>query len=519
MKQKPNKIIPEDLFQTLTKDKSVRREVMKNSFNYFFHFYFNHYVQFETAPFQHSLIHKLENEPDENLCVVAFRGSGKSTIATTAYPIWAILGKQDKKFVIIFCQTRTQAKQHMMNIRNELENNPLLKSDLGPFNEESDEWGSQSLVFSNTQARITVASTEQSIRGLRHNQHRPDLFICDDVEDVGSTKTREGRNKTYQWLTGDVIPAGGQNTRLIVVGNLLHEDSLLMRLRDRINQNELDGTFMACAIMDSNGKSNWPGKFSDTKALEKERKKIGDEIAWQREYLLNIIPDDDQVIHPGWIKYYYADKLPPTTNKAFRGTYAGVDLAISQKDTADCTAIVTARIFGRCEYFRIFITPYFINKRLTFPAQVDTLKMMRNTELSGRNDELFVEGVGYQDALPQILETQGIKAESVKVHADKRTRLALTSTLIKNGTILFPDKGCEELIEQLVGFGVEKHDDLADAFSLLIHKTVEMHKSEGTIIMFFLYGDHDSTIYHSTYHDVLKDHPDCLIQELPPRDK
>ncbi len=256
MKKNHNNIIPEDLFQTLTKDKTVRREVMKNSFNYFFHFYFHHYVEFETAPFQHNLIYKLENEPDENIYVVAFRGSGKSTIATTAYPIWSILGKPQKKFIIIFCQTRAQAKQHMMNIRNELENNPLLKNDLGPFNEESDEWGSHSLVFSNTQARITVASSEQSIRGLRHHQHRPDLFICDDVEDVQSTKTREGRNKTYQWLTGDVIPAGGKNTRLVVVGNLLHEDSLLMRIRDRINQKELAGTFMSCAIMDDDGNSN-----------------------------------------------------------------------------------------------------------------------------------------------------------------------------------------------------------------------------------------------------------------------
>lgn len=115
-----------------------------------------------------------------------------------------------------------------------------------------------------------------------------------------------------------------------------------------------------------------------------------------------------------------------------------------------------------------------------------------------------------------MLDTQGVRAESVKVHADKRTRLALTSTLIKNGTILFPDKGCEELIQQLVGFGVEKHDDLADAFSLLIHKTVEMHKKEGTILMFFLGSD--NTIYYSDYHDVLKDHP-CLVQELPSQEE
>ena len=504
--------IPEEMFQSLAKDKVIRRQVMQGSFNYFFHFYFAHYVQFPTATFQKDLIAKVENEPDENLFVVAFRGSGKSTIVTTAYPIWAILGQQQKKFVIIFCHTRVQAKQHMMNVRNELENNLLLKSDLGPFSESSDEWGSHSLVFSNTQARITVASAEQSIRGLRHHQHRPDLFICDDVEDVASTKTREGRNKTYQWLTGDVIPAGDQNTRLIVIGNLLHEDSLLMRLRERTLKKELDGTFMSCAIVDDKGKSNWPGKFPDKKALEKERKKIGDDVAWQREYLLNIIPDDDQVIHPEWLQFYYADKLPGRKETAYRATYTGVDLAISVKDTADYTAMVSARIYGCNEKLRIFILPRLLNKRLTFPQQVDVMKMHKGTELSGRHDRLLVESVSYQDALPQMLESQGIEAEGIKPQNDKRTRLALTSSMIRNGTILFPDKGCEHLLEQMTGFGVEKHDDLADAFSLLIHRVVEEFTNQGTFLMMFLGSDstHDSTLWYHHYRDVLQD-VDCLL--------
>jgi hypothetical protein len=33
---------------------------------------------------------------------------------------------------------------------------------------------------------------------------------------------------------GEVIPAGDRNTRLIIVGNLLHEDSLLMRIKEEI---------------------------------------------------------------------------------------------------------------------------------------------------------------------------------------------------------------------------------------------------------------------------------------------
>ena len=56
---------------------------------------------------------------------------------------------------------------------------------------------------------------------------------------------------------------------------------------------------------------------------------------------------------------------------------------------------------------------------------------------------------------------------------DKRSRLVLTAHMIKSGKILFPRTGAEELITQIVHFGVEKHDDLADAFSTLILSIIE----------------------------------------------
>src|SRR5665213_1310977 len=232
----PNSGLTPDLADKMFRDRRIRTAITRQSHFMFFHFYFAHYVKYATAPFHRELFHLSERQDIKNLFVVAFRGSAKSTIFTTSYPVWAILGEQQKKFVLILCQTQAQAKQHMMNLRRELEGNALLKNDLGPFQEENNEWGSASLVFSNLNARITAVSTEQSIRGLRHNQHRPDLIIGDDLEDLASTKTREGRNKTYQWLTGEVIPAGDRNTRLVVIGNLLHEDSLIMRLKDDVDK-------------------------------------------------------------------------------------------------------------------------------------------------------------------------------------------------------------------------------------------------------------------------------------------
>ena len=130
------------------------------------------------------------------------------------------------------------------------------------------------------------------------------------------------------------------------------------------------------------------------------------------------------------------------------------------------------------------------------------MKNFKATQMPKSSDTLFVESVAYQEALPQMLELHGIKAEAIKPKGDKRTRLSLTSTSIKSGVIKFPRHGCEDLIEQLVGFGVEKHDDLADAFSLLINATLDKHSNEGTIMFFFLGGDDSSTCYYSDYVDV-----------------
>jgi predicted phage terminase large subunit-like protein len=443
-------------------------------------------VKYATADFHKEMIHCLEKSKTETLGVVAFRGSGKSTIVTTAYPIWAILGKQQKKFCIILCQTKAQAKQHMMNLRTELENNEMLKRDLGPFQEDSDEWGAYSLVFKKHGARITVASTEQSIRGIRHNEHRPDLIVCDDVEDVQSTRTREGRDKTYGWLFGEVVPVGNKNTRLVVVGNLLHQDSLLMRIKENIAKGKTKGVFKEYPLLDENGDCIWHGKYPTEDDIKTEKEKVVNENFWQREFLLRIIPEDAQVIHREWIHYY--DDVPSqlnlkqtgrTTLQEYRFSFLGIDLAVSQKDSADYTAIVTAEVYGWYENMRIYIKPWPVNKRILFPEQVEVVKELLATLKRSHKNGVVVETVGYQQAYAHALKDQHIKnVFGVVPRDDKRSRLAFISHHIKRGNILFPHQGCEELIDQIVDFGVEKHDDLADALSLVVLKILEYTQND-----------------------------------------
>lgn len=465
-------ITPQEL-EAIRTQRLVRSSLAKNSHFWFFSIYLGHYIKYPFAPLHSDMFAITEDAQIRLAVLVAFRGSGKSTIITLSYPIWSIIGVQQRKFILILSQTQAQAKTHMANIKRELETNELLKADIGPFQEISDEWGSNSIVIPKYDARIMVASTEQSIRGLRHGEHRPDLVICDDVEDLNSVKTREGRDKTFQWLVGEVLPIGDQNTKIVIVGNLLHEDSLLMRLKYGIENEKLNGKYFTYPLLTQDNVIAWSAKFQTLTDIEKLRATIGSDAAWYREYLLRIISDADRLVHPEWIQYY--GDIPAERGNDFRYTATGIDLAISQKDSADCTAMVSAKVFGHGDTLKIYILPNPINKRMGFPETVETAIALSKSLGNGYYTELFIEQVGYQESFIQHLISKDIPAEGVKVSGqDKRSRLALITHLIQQGKVLFPPKqGAEELTLQLTGFGVEKHDDLADAFSLLLLKILE----------------------------------------------
>ncbi len=460
------------MFERITKDRTVRRAITRESHLMFFYVYFPHYVTYEIAEFQKDIFRITENIQNKLAVIVAFRGSGKSTLVTFSYSLWAMLGVQQRKFVLIICQTQTQAKQHLINLKRELESNALLRNDLGPFQEESGEWGASALVFPQLKAKIMAVSTEQSIRGLRHNQHRPDLIICDDLEDMASVKTYENRQKIYNWLCGEVMPLGDRNTRFVVVGNLLHEDSLVMRLKRDITEGQRDGEFRAFPLLLADGSVAWPGKYPSLVSVEEEKKKSGNEYAWQREYLLRIVPDEDQVIQREWIHYY---ENIPTRRDTYHGVFTGVDLAISQKETADYTAMVSALI-SHDENFCVYILPNIINKRMNFPDTIKQIKEIDATNKKMYSSHILVEEVGYQKAVVDQLTHDGVNVEGVKISTDKRSRLISISAMIQCGKIKFPKHGAEALIRQIVGFGVERHDDLVDAFTLVAHHAIQFDR-------------------------------------------
>ncbi len=276
---------------------------------------------------------------------------------------------------------------------------------------------------------------------------------------------------------GEVLPAGAKQTRFMIVGSLLHRDCIIRRLQENIEKGKMDrAAYRQYPILDKNGNPAWPGKFPDQKAIEEEKTKGIDEANWRREYLLEDAPNQNQIILEQWFKEYA--KMPNLTGNDYIGTFNAVDPSGSDDEKADLTAIVTASVFGRGKEMKIYIHPDPINKRMRLNEIKDTAILLSKTSGGDYHSAVIVEDVGVQKWLAQELKDAGVPVREFKVAGmSKAERLTIAASPMQAGKVLFPPKdGISDLRLQLLGFGREKHDDLADAFAMLI---LEIMKDNG----------------------------------------
>jgi phage terminase large subunit-like protein len=429
--------------------------------------YLSGYFTDPPALFHPQLIHALESEDERRVLILGFRGSGKSTFGSLALPLWAALEYPEKyPFIILVADSSRQATLNISSIKHELETNQLIKQDYGEIKGtviedfslqgEGEEWQKQNIVLSNG-VRILARSRGQKVRGLRHLQHRPKLIVVDDPEDGEWVRTKENRDKTDRWLHSEIMPGmDARKGKLVVIGNLLHMDALLSRLR-------APGTGFKCLefpLIDDKGICTWPAMYPTEQSLKDKERDMGP-IPWQREMLLKIVAEDEAVIRPEDIHYYDTRPNGVAAMKAH-----GIDLAISQKEGADYTAIVSGEVLYVEDAPKIFIRPNPYNEHVTFH---DLLKRVREIpgEMGGAN-LFFVEDVAYQKAAIQEMERAMLPVVPMKPQGDKRARLQVVAPYIRNGTVLFPRTGCEELLGQMFNLGIESHDDLADSCVYLI---------------------------------------------------
>ncbi len=469
-----NKLLNEKIFKQVINDRKMRVNLTGESILYFSAIYFPHYFSFDFAQFQFEMLQLAEDTECQFGVIITFRGSGKSTLFTTITPLWTIMGNQAKKHVVIVCQTQEQARSHMASIKAELESNELLRGDLGPFKETNNTWNALSLEFSKYEAKISAVSVDQSIRGLRYKQHRPDLIICDDIEDSSSVKTKDGRKRIQELYSSEIAPLGDFNTKIIMVGNYLHPNSLLATLRESIKAKRIKGRELFIPLINDEGQIAWPQKFPDLESIKQLRERVADMRVWAQEYLLKVVPEEDQLIKYEDICWY--DDLPDGWEPYLEYRAAGIDLAISKNDKADYTAVVSGTVYRHKGECHIFLDRNPTNKRFNFRETIDFLMNFKEVY---PDTHLFIESTSYQQSLTQQLLHEGIDAHDVQVgDTNKLGRLATAGYWIRRGQIHFPKEGATNLVNQIVNFGAENHDDLVDALTLLTLQVMKFAKTK-----------------------------------------
>lgn len=231
MIQASAKPFPED--KRAQKERKARAE---KDLDYFNRTYFPHYF---TKP--SSRLHKyfaerypaminraVETGEGDKEANAAPRGNAKSTTGTFGLPLWCGAFRK-RKYPLIVSETRSQGETFLSFIKLELETNERLQQDFPELCGEGPVWRADQIITRNG-VKIQAAGAGQKLRGLRHGSCRPDLVIVDDLENDESVESPEQRKKLENWFFKALMKIGQPDTVFIVVGTILHYDSLLSRL-------------------------------------------------------------------------------------------------------------------------------------------------------------------------------------------------------------------------------------------------------------------------------------------------
>jgi hypothetical protein len=165
----------------------------------------------------------LHQQRGTKLCIIAPRGSAKSTWASYAYPLYC--GKyQLERYTILISDTGRQATAHLRNIKRTVEKQwPQL---IGRT------WRKDYIELANG-CLIEALGTGGRIRGARAGEQRPSLIIVDDPQNKDHIYSALQRERTMDWFNADVMNAGDGSTNFMVLGTVLHRDCLVLELSRR----------------------------------------------------------------------------------------------------------------------------------------------------------------------------------------------------------------------------------------------------------------------------------------------
>lgn len=421
------------------------------------------------------------------VAIAAPRAHGKSTAITHAYLLAALLFR-DRKFALIVSDTESQAVNFLADIKDELINNEDLIELFGVKGFIKDSQTDIIVEFNDgEQFRVLVRGAEQRVRGLKWDQKRPDLIVCDDLEGDEQVQSKERREKFRRWFYAALLPCRSQHGIVRVVGTILHMDSLLNRLMPP----EYDGNYIVKeelktystrkrvewrsvryrAHNEDYSKILWADRYVPDffRSKKEDYTKQGIPEVYAQEFLNN--PIDEST---AYFKRTDFVEIPQHALAAIRHKekklvyYAAVDFAISTQDRSDYTVIAIGGIDSDGIMNIIDI------RRGRWDA-LEIVEEMFAVQKKYEPNYFVTEKGAIEKAIGAILRREQLSRNvymslfPMTPTKDKQARARSFQARFRAGGVKF-DKTAEwypDLEEEMVRFPRARHDDQVDALSWL----------------------------------------------------
>lgn len=432
----------------------------------------------------YNIIH--QNVNYKNTLHLAPRGHGKSTIGDVDYCIFRILRNPNIR-IMIGSKTQTQAEAFLGEVKAHLEMNDTFIRVFG--NLRSNNWNNKEFTV-NTRNIIKKEATLTALgaSGAVVSKHF-DMIIADDLVGFENARTETQRTKLKEWFYSSLKPTLEPWGELHVLGTRYHPLDLY---EDFINSGNYH-VFKQSAICDKSmpnyefwkelgmipeeegGEfSLWSNVYSlDT--LRDIRKESGS-IIFAMQYQNDTELAKGNIFKPNYFKYFESYEVDYDRDKVYvhvvdeKGrdvrevtVYMGVDLAISEKESADYFVIF---VIGKDEEGNIYCLDY-LKDRMSFDRQLNAI-IRYGEQKFPMVRRIGIESVAYQRAMADELKrTTQLPIKTIQTKVDKVTRAMRRSALFENGKVYLREDMLE-FEEMLLLFPEVEHDDLFDGWEFAV---------------------------------------------------
>lgn len=397
------------------------------------------------------------------------RSSFKSSVISNALPLWLLWHNPNIR-IMIGSETLTNSKLYLSAIKDQMENNELLRmvcTDakgnyvLEGAKDTTGGWTEDQVLLKRRtdlgrkEPTIFCTSVENTRTGLH-----PDVILFDDLVSEGNVNTANNIQKTkdvYKYSLSLLDPTG----ILFVVGTRYHYNDLY---NDLLKSPSFD-KLVRPAVLPDTGELYFPKRITQ-EFLDEKRQEQGTYI-FSCQYMLEPIDDSLRDFQKHWFKWYKEKDYDEVYKKCLN-VYIVTDFAISLAKRADYTVImVIGETFDRklyvLNYERRRLNPYQIIQ-LLFETFIDHKAKVRKVQL---------ESVAFQTAMTYLIKNEQkrrgmyLPILETKPRKKKEERIKLTIPLFERGEVYFKE-GMQELYDELINLGSWEHDDVADAFSNIL---------------------------------------------------